>query len=158
MGGFRITDPETCRLAYTQMEATGTLSTRRLEIAFVLSKQHTPGTAGQLAKVLGQNRNNVATRLSEMSHLNVAEKVNEVVCPTSGKLCWTWQLTGRQPSGSIPKGASKSQLYKKERDTANARIAEFIKLTTNLSAWARRKNLPKAAKRIQQRTEEILGS
>lgn len=158
MGGYRVTDPETCRIAYEQMKEAGTLSTRRLEIAYAMSKERAPRTAGQLAKGLGKNRNNVATRLSEMSHLGVAEKVYETVCPTTGKLCWTWQMTGHQPSGSVPKGASKSQIFKKERDEANARVTEFIKLTTNLAAWAKKKNMPNAAKRIQKRTEEILSA
>lgn len=153
-----MTDPETCRLAYEQMEADGSLSTRRLEIAYVLSTIKRPETAGELAKGLGKNRNNVATRLSEMSHLGVAEKVNEIECPTSGKMCWTWQMTGHQPSGSVPKGASKSQLYKKERDAANAKVAEFIKLTTNLAEWAKKKKLPKVSRRIQKRIEEILSA
>ena len=156
MGGYRITDPETCRLAYEEMKEAGTLSTRRLEIACVLSQQSKPKTAGQLAKGLNKNRNNVATRLSEMSHLGVVEKVNEVECPTTGKICWTWQMTGHQPSGSVPKGASKSQLYKKERDAANAKVSEFIKMTTGLAKVLNRKNMTKTAKQLQKRTEEIL--
>lgn len=158
MGGFRLTDPETCRIAYEQMAADGTLSTRRLEIACLLSNQKKPRTAGQLAQGLGQNRNNVATRLSEMSHLGVAEKVFETVCPTSGKQCWTWQLTGKQPKGAVPKGESKSQLYKKERDAANAKVAELIKLCNNLSGFLRKKGLEKAAKRLHKRTEDILSA
>lgn len=157
MGGYRLTDPRTCQLAYEQMAADGTLSTRRLEIAYAMSKEKSPRTAGQLAKGLGQNRNNVATRLSEMSWLGVAEKVNEIECPTSGKLCWTWQMTGHQPSGSVPKGASKSQLYKKERDAANAKLSEMIKMCNNL-AGVLKKSMPKTAKRLQKRTEEILSS
>lgn len=156
MGGFRVTDPETCRLAYEQMEADGSLSTRRLEIAYSLSTIKAPKTAGELAKGLGKNRNNVATRLSEMSHLGVAEKVAERPCLVSGKQCWTWQLTGKQPKGSVPKGTSKSQIYKAERDDANKKVAEFIKLSKDLAQWAIKKEMPNIANRINKRTEDIL--
>ncbi len=158
MGGYRITDPETCRLAYEQMSADGTLSKRRLEIACVMASQKKPRTAGELAKGLGQNRNNVATRLSEMSHLGVAEKVYETECPTSGKLCWTWQMTGHQPKGSVPKGESKTQLFKKERDAANVKVSELIKMCNNLADVLRKKQMPNMAKQLQKRTEEILSA
>lgn len=96
MGGYRLTDPSTSRRAYEHMRDTGMLSQRRLEICDVLSTQR-PLTAGQIGEWLRRNRNNIATRLSELEHMGAVEKIQEVICPVSGNQCWAWQLTGRQP-------------------------------------------------------------
>ena len=156
MGGYRLTDPETCRLAYEQMSADGTLSKRRLEIACQMSREKTPKTAGELGKTLRTNRNNVATRLAEMTHLGVAEKVYERACTVTGKQCWTWQLTGKQPKGSVPKGESKTGLYKKERDAANVKVADLLGLCDKLTVFLKNKGHAKASIRLQKRVEEIL--
>ena len=67
-------------------------------------------------------------------------------------------MTGQQPSGSVPKGASKSQLYKKERDAANVKVSEFIKMTNGLAKVLSSRGMVNVAKKLQKRTEEILGA
>lgn len=161
MGGYRITDPDTSRAAYAQMLADGSVSRRRLEIVAHLSTAVKPGTAGEIAHGLEKNRNNVATRLSELEHLDVVEKCYEATCPVSRKVCWTWQLTGRQPSGSVPKGTSKTALYKRERDVANRRVADLVEMSTKVAEWLENSAVidrEKAAQRIRDRVEKILGN
>jgi len=161
MGGYRSTDPETSRAAYAQMVADGSVSRMRLEIVAHMSTATKPGTAGEIAHGLEKNRNNVATRLSELEHLDVVEKCYEATCPVSRKVCWTWQLTGRQPSGTVPKGSSKTSLYRKERDVANRKVAALVEMSTKVAEWledAHEIDRPKAAKRIRTRIEEILGN
>jgi hypothetical protein len=160
MGGYRVTDPETSRAAYAQMIADGSVSRRRLEIVAHMSAALKPGTAGEIAHGLEKNRNNVATRLSELEHLDVVEKCYEATCPVSRKVCWTWQLTGRQPSGAVPKGTGKTALYKKERDIANRRVGELVVMSTRVAEWLESApdiDRPKAAQRIRTRIEKILG-
>jgi len=157
MGGFRITDPDTSRLAYQQMLADGSVSRRRMEIIKHLAFAAKPETAGQIAHGLEKNRNNVATRLSELEHLSVVEKVYEMTCPVSQKVCWTWQMTGSQPSGTVPKGSSKTAVYKRERDDANRKMQEMAILTTKIADWLETDiDRPKAAERIRTRVREIL--
>lgn len=138
MGGYRYTDPATSRMAFEQMKSDGSLSSRRLEIAsFFACHDGPPPTAGQIASHLKSNRNNVATRLSEMEHLGVVRKHSEVTCPISKKLCWTWEMTGRQPSGSIPRGGSRIMLYKNLLIEACAALEE----TQDMFACAKAKEI-----------------
>ena len=106
MGGYRLTDPDTSRRAYEDLEQSGLLSRIRLEVCAALAKR-SPVTAGELGVSLNSNRNNVATRLSELECTGVVEKVFEKPCPTSGRTCWTWQLTGGLPRGEPLKPASR---------------------------------------------------
>jgi len=101
MGGYRRTDPETSKWAFEQMIADGSLSRRRLEIVQWMHDKE-DATAGQIAEGLRRNRNNVATRLTELEYMEVVEKVREVPCPVSGKTCWTWQMTGKLPKPLPP--------------------------------------------------------
>jgi DNA-binding transcriptional regulator GbsR (MarR family) len=128
MGGYRTTDPATAKLAYEQMVRDGSLSRRRLEIARAMVGDR-PQTAGEIAEILGSNRNNVATRLTEMEHMEVVRKVAERRCMISGKTCWTWELTGGQPTGKIERPESKTVQLKQriqELEEENARLKARI--------------------------------
>lgn len=121
MGGYRSTDHETSRLAYEQMERDGSLSRKRLEIVSALVMHGGFWTAGEIAHFLGANRNNVATRLTELEYLGVVRKVSERRCGVSKKTCWTWGMTGNQPSGAICRPESLSA-HVKRLEAENLRL------------------------------------
>jgi chromosome segregation and condensation protein ScpB len=84
-------------MAYLDGVRSGLFSRQRLKVMQVLSLAW-PITAGEVAARLNaKSRNNVAARLRELELMRSAEKVYEKLCPHSGKLCWTWQLTGNKP-------------------------------------------------------------
>ena len=123
MGGYRLVDPNTSKQAYEQMVANGSVSRRRMEIlGWMCSRPDR--TAGQIAQGVGGIRNNVATRLSELEAMNVVEKVREMPCPVSGKSCWTWQMTGLQPTNIPSTSASASP----SKATFRVAVAELQKL------------------------------
>lgn len=137
MGGVRNTDPETCRKAYEQMKEDGTLSRRRLEAVACLSVATKPPTAGEMAREMQTNRNNLATRLSELEHLGVVEKIQmgERECKVSGKECSTWQLTGKQPSGEIPKNINTTEIVRGQRDSAMKQAQALDLLLHKVLDW-----------------------
>lgn len=164
MGGYRTTDPETCKMAFAQMEADGTLSRRREDIVRHLSVQEMSQTAGEIAKAMRTNRNNVATRLSELEHLMVVRKVSEVVCTVSEKTCWTWELTGMQPTGEIPRKVNTTEIVRKQRDKAERQVEQLTALHDEVATWLENLGPPKgkiltgrAAARIRKRVKEIVG-
>lgn len=136
MGGARRTDPETSKLAYEQMKADGTLSKRRLEAAECMATAPYPMTAGEMAQVMRTNRNNLATRLSELEHLGIALKSSERECKVSEKFCWTWELTGvTTPTGDIPKNINTTEIIRGQRDKAVNRLEEAEMLINNVVVW-----------------------
>ena len=157
MGGFREADPETCRRAYEQMQADGTLSRRRLEVVGYLVTHTKPMTAGVIARGLRTNRNNVATRLSELEHLGVVQKAREQVCEVSGKHCWAWALTGDQPSGEIPRGTSKAALHKKQAEDMGTLINDVVNWLETHDEFKNNLTLRRAARRMRERKDAILG-
>jgi predicted ArsR family transcriptional regulator len=140
MGGYRRTDPDTCRRAFEQIVEDGTLSERRREVVGQLSAG-AQLTAGEIATAIRRNRNNVATRLTELEYLDVVEKVEEKPCPISGKTCWSWGMTGRKPSGKVPKRRSQ--------------VALLLDFVEEIAQWAENAGLKKLARRIRERVAEI---
>lgn len=119
MGGARATDPETSKQAYAELEESGTLSRVRLDICRTVAHLSPPPTAGEIATRLVRNRNNVATRLSELEDLGVVQRLCPRPCCASGKTSLTWQLTGNQPA-KTPNRVSANQKLR-------ARVAELEK-------------------------------
>ncbi len=150
MGGYRLADPATSQAAYEKMSADGTLSRSRLEIAQFLAYSNGEITAGMIAYELKRNRNNVATRLSELERLGVAAKGVERTCPISNKQCWTWHLTGKQPLKKMP-DSPKSTIT--QHRTA---VKEFNELCANIARWADGANLPNLAERVRLRSAQIM--
>lgn len=164
MGGYRTTDLDTCREAFEEIKANGTLSLRRQEILDYLSSIDRSLTAGEVAQFLRKNRNNVATRLSEMEHLHVVRKVGEVVCTVSEKTCWTWEPTGFQVSGEIPRKVNTTEIVRMQRDSAERKAKELTKLLEKIATWLSNPERTKedarcnvAAETIRKRIKEITG-
>lgn len=136
MGGYRITDPDTARRAYWEMESSGALKGARLEV--VRSLAFKPGsTAGELAVTSRSNRNNVATRLSELEHLGVVAKAGERRCSVSGKVCVTWRMTGSGPVGKIVRRTGRTA----KAVALMSQVADALDDTSvgfNRSDWSRR--------------------
>ena len=159
MGGYRTIDPETCRKAYEQMKEDGTLSKRRLEAVECLSVASEPPTAGEMARKMKTNRNNLATRMSELEHLGVVFKSTERECKVSEKECWTWWMTGRQPEGEIPRAINTTEIVRGQRDRAMKTAQELSTLLHDVATWLDKQpgQGPKAAAKMRQRLEEITG-
>lgn len=163
MGGVRNTDPATCRRAFEQMRDDGTLSKRRLEAVEGLIGCTFPPTAGELAREMKTNRNNLATRLSEMEHLRVVHKVAERSCDVSGKECWTWWLTGRQPHGEIPRKINTNEILRSQRNRAIRKSEDLELLLNRVVNWLESDSakgpseLKRGAVRIGQRLKKIAG-
>jgi DNA-binding transcriptional regulator YhcF (GntR family) len=163
VGGVRNTDPDTCRKAFEQMKEDGTLSRRRLEAIACLSGAAEPTTVGEMAKHMQTNRNNLATRMSELEHLGVVYKHGERPCAVTKKECITWWMTGDQPSGEIPKNINTTEIIRNQRDKAQWQAIELLALLNSVSDWleAPEQNLlggtanKRAGARIKQRIEEL---
>ena len=162
MGGVRNTDPATCRMAFEQMKEDGTLSKRRLEAIECLSTYESPPTVGEMAKRMQTNRNNLATRMSELEHLGVVEKCGERPCYVTEKECTTWWMTGGQPTGEIPKNINTTEIVKMQRDKAWALLEEMEIILGSIAGWLEegedivdRRHLARGAKRIRSVVEDL---
>lgn len=158
MGGYRTTDPETCRLAYEGMVADGTLSKRRLEAIACLAGDINPLTAGEIARKIGSstNRNNVATRLSELEHLGLVKKCSERTCEVSDKICWTWELTGAiHATGEIPKNINTTEIIRKQRDRAIAKLKEMERLVMNVAHWLKDQSHRKSDEQCKKASRKL---
>lgn len=163
MGGFRDVDPDTCRRAYEQIKDDGTLSARRLEAIACLSQATAPPTVGEMALVMHSNRNNLATRMSELEHLGVVTKVGERECKVSGKECITWWMTGKQPEGEIPKNINTTEIVRGQRDRAMETSQKLDKLIHGVIKWLElpgdisEKRRAQGASKLRARLKEITG-
>jgi len=145
------------------MKEDGTLSRRRLEAIACLSGAAEPTTVGEMAKHMRTNRNNLATRMSELEHLEVVYKHGERPCAVTKKECITWWMTGGQPTGEIPKNINTTEIIRNQRDKANGQVIELLLLLNNVADWleAPGQNLlggtanQRAGARIKQRIQEM---
>lgn len=88
---------ETSREAYDRIKAEGLLSERRFEV-YEITFLHGPGTAGELSQhTHKQNRNNFATRLTELRHQGVVREVGERECKVTGYTAIVWEVTDDLP-------------------------------------------------------------
>lgn len=130
-----------------------------------MANSQVPLTAGEIALVLQGNRNNVATRLSELEHLGVVRKWDEKECPTTKKICWAWVLTGSQPTGEIPRSINTTEIVRGQRDKALKKVEQFEEMVEALAVWlenpTKQRNhthYTRTAKRIRERMAAIQGA
>ena len=157
MGGVRNTDPDTCRKAFEQMKTDGTLSKRRLEAIACLSGAAEPTTVGEMAKHMQTNRNNLATRMSELEQLGVVYKHGERPCAVTNKECITWWMTGDQPTGEIIRGINTTEIIRNQRDKAVNRLEEAEMLINNVISWLEDKNHDKSDEQCTKAATKLRG-
>jgi DNA-binding transcriptional regulator GbsR (MarR family) len=146
------------------MKEDGTLSKRRLEAVKCLSQYANPPTVGEMARAMQTNRNNLATRMSELEHLKVVYKAEERECTVSGKECWTWWMTGKQPEGEVPRSINTNEILRGQRDRAMKQAQELDLLLHKVADWlkdtSKEKNKTKcfqAGERMKKRLKKITG-
>ena len=153
MGGYRATDPAQCREAYERMQKDGSLSKCEAEIVSALLAETTPRTAGELAKAMAHagpnhaNRNNVATRLSELCRRNVVQSGITRVCTVTGAAVYEWSLTGMPAGPKVKRTPSKAA----QLEALLVKMALALTETAGLST----KECEQWSARISERIAEI---
>lgn len=88
---------ETSLEAYNRIKDEGLLSERRFEV-YEITYLHGPGTAGELSQhTHKQNRNNFATRLTELRKQGVVRECGERDCLVTGYNAIVWEVTDEMP-------------------------------------------------------------
>ena len=145
MAGYRATDPAQCQRAYENMLKDGSLSRCEVEIVSALLVEVAPRTAGELAAAMAHagpnhaNRNNVATRLSELCRRNVVQSGITRVCTVTGAAVYEWSLTGMPAGPRVKRTLSKAaQLEALCMSVAKALSATSGLNTKECERWAQR--------------------
>ncbi len=153
MGGYRVTDPAQCREAYEKMQKDGSLNKAQGEIVSALLVEAVPRTAGELAAAMAHagpnhaNRNNVATRLSELSRRNVVQSGITRPCTVTGSKVFVWSLTGMPASPRVKRPPSNAA----QLEALLSKLAKALNETAGLST----KECEQWSARISERLAEI---
>ena len=89
--------------AYKELEATGSLSKRRLQICKTLAAARKALTASEICvemwKAVGQSvpRDSVSPRLAELRRMGLVREAGTKKCSVTGKTTLTWQFTAEKP-------------------------------------------------------------
>lgn len=118
-------------LAFEKITQNGLLSLRRLQ-AYAWLYEHGPATAGEVARGLRQQRNDVASRLAQLRERGVAMEVGVQKDPVTGHENILWDVTDQLPLAIVRgTGPSRKELIKENLELrellakALARIQEL---------------------------------
>jgi len=100
---------QTSAQAYQKIKDDGLLSRVRLKV-YVWLYQNGPATAGVVGEGIDYNRNNTATRLSELRDLGVVRECGTQKDPTTDMEVILWDVTDQLPVAKlIRKSATRSR-------------------------------------------------
>jgi len=89
---YRITDPETSKLAADAMAASGLDSVQKQEILEILIGQRSCMTARELDVELQAERYTASKRLPELEKAGLIHRVGNRPCSITGRTAITWQI------------------------------------------------------------------
>lgn len=126
--------------AYDHIRQNGLLSKKRLEV-YAWLFEHGPATAGRLAAGIHGNRNNTATRLTELRNMGVVQEVGEAT-EITGETVILWDVTAALPTPFKRSSSSRIEALIHENNKLKELLAQALDVIEGKKTKVKKKTFP----------------
>lgn len=126
--------------AYTNIKQNGLLSKRRFEV-YAWLFEHGPATAGRVSQGIHGNRNNTATRLTELRNMGVVQEVGEAT-EITGETVIQWDVTALLPTKFKRSSSSRLEALIEENNKLKELLAQALDVIEGKKTIKHKKTFP----------------